>query len=419
MGKKSKKATAEIEINCAFSKLVPIDDLKPNPRNPNQHPERQITVLAYLIAEDGFRHAIVVSNQSGFIVSGHGRFLAAEKIGMPTVPVDFQDYDSPEQEIAIMLSDNIIAELSEFDDPMAGELLMELENANYDLALTALEEDEISRILDEITIGTSREKEDVIPELPVKPRSKAGDLWLLGKHRILCGDATNTEDVEQLMNGKKANMTFTDPPYNVDYGVSKNPRHKIRKIHGDKQTGLGWNSFNQRLARIIREICKGDIYLWGASGPDGMKQRLYFVEMGLHWSATIIWKKQQLILSPAKYQRIYEPCLYGWFNKSSFIGGRKEIEVWEIDRPHDSKLHPTMKPVALCEIGIANSSRRLGIVWDGFLGSGSTLIACEILDRICYGMEIEPGYIDVTVKRWENYTGKKAILGKRKRKKRS
>jgi len=153
MGKKSKrKNAAEIDINCVFSKLVPIDELKPNPRNPNQHPERQITVLAYLIAEDGFRHPIVVSNQSGLIVSGHGRYLAAIKIGMPTVPVDFQDYDSTERETAILMSDNIVAELAEFDVPMAGQLLSELKAADYDLGLTALDEDEINRILDSIEI---------------------------------------------------------------------------------------------------------------------------------------------------------------------------------------------------------------------------------------------------------------------------
>lgn len=158
MGKKAKRAkrkkknTAEIEIKCAFRKMVPVGELKPNPRNPNLHPERQITVLAYLIAEDGFRHAIVVSNQSGFIVSGHGRLLAAKKIGMPVVPVDFQDYDSTERETAILMSDNIIAELAEFDVPMAGQLLSELKAADYDLGLTALDEDEIKRILDSIEI---------------------------------------------------------------------------------------------------------------------------------------------------------------------------------------------------------------------------------------------------------------------------
>ena len=205
-------------------------------------------------------------------------------------------------------------------------------------------------------------------------------------------------------------MVFTDPPYNVAYGDSKNPRHKIREVTGDRQTDPEWVLFNQRLAVVMRERCSADVYVWGASGPDGMRQRLEFVDAGAHWSATIIWKKQQLVLSPANYQRMYEPCFYGWFGKSGFVGDRKQTEVWEFDRPHDSELHPTMKPVALCAYGIQNSSPVGGIVFDPFLGSGSTLIAAEQTGRRCFGMEIEAGYCDVIVRRWQDLTGGKAVL---------
>jgi DNA modification methylase len=211
------------------------------------------------------------------------------------------------------------------------------------------------------------------------------------------------------MDGQKADMVFTDPPYNVDYGVSKNPRHKIRSIHQDNQTPKEWESFNEKIINNIKGVVdEGDIYVWGASGEDGMRQRLWFIDNDFHWSATIIWKKQQLVLSPAKYQRMYEPCLYGWFNKSSFVADRKQTEVWEIDRPLNSKLHPTMKPIDLCTYGIKNSSKVSSKVLDLFLGSGSTLIACEKTNRKCYGMEIDPHYCDVIVERWENFTGKKA-----------
>jgi len=249
--------------------------------------------------------------------------------------------------------------------------------------------------------------EDEIPEV-TKAITKKGDLWILGEHRVLCGDATKKEDVERLMDGEKADMVFTDPPYNVDYGASKNPRHKIPNLVNDKQTSSQWVDFNNKLADIFKSYCLGDFYMWGAPGYEGMKARCIMIEGGLHWSATIVWKKQQLVLSPAKFQRMYEPCLYGWFNKSSFVGNRKNTEVWEIDRPLNSKLHPTMKPVELCAKGITLSSNEDNVVMDVFLGSGSTLIACEKTNRKCYGMEIDPHYCDVIVKRWEEYTGKKA-----------
>jgi len=210
-----------------------------------------------------------------------------------------------------------------------------------------------------------------------------------------------------LMLDEKADMVFTDPPYNVDYGSSKN--YKIKSIRQDNQTDDEWKEFNTSMIENIKQYSKGDVYIWGASGPDGMLQRLLFIEKGLHWSATIIWKKQQLVLSPAKYQRIYEPCLYGWFDTSSFVADRKQTEVWEIDRPHNSKLHPTMKPIELCAKAINNSSQKGMRVLDLFGGSGSTLIACEQTDRQCRMMEIDLVYCQIIINRWQLYTSKKAI----------
>ena len=258
--------------------------------------------------------------------------------------------------------------------------------------------------------------DDAVPEPPKEAITQPGDIWQLGDHRLMCGNSTDNADVALLTNGDKAGMVFTDPPYNCDYGSSKNPRHKIRTIENDKQSPQQWEQFCKALFEMFREYSTGDIYMWGASGPEGMRMRLWLVEMGCHWSATIIWKKQQLVLSPANYQRMYEPCYYGWFEKSSFNNpmgsgnARTETEVWEIDRPLDSKLHPTMKPVELCCRGISNSSKKGDIVLDLFLGSGSTLIACEKLGRKCYGMELDPIYCDVIVERWQEFTGKKAVL---------
>jgi DNA modification methylase len=219
----------------------------------------------------------------------------------------------------------------------------------------------------------------------------------------MCGDATKEEDVIKLMDGQKARMVFTDPPYNVDYGVSKNPRHKIRMIENDKQSPQEWEDFCKKFFLNIQSFNTGDIYIWGASGPEGMKMRLWLSEMGCHWSATIIWKKDQLVLTPANYQRMYEPCFYGWFDKSSFNGDRKQTEVWEISRPKNSKLHPTMKPVELVTKAIVNSSKAEDIVLDLFGGSGSTLIACEKSNRRCFTMELDPKYVDVIRQRYDDY----------------
>jgi len=269
-------------------------------------------------------------------------------------------------------------------------------------------------------VGFTSEELDKIFQLDVEPDAdnvpevretniKIGDMFQLGEHRLLCGDATQRIDVERLMNGQKADMVFTDPPYNVDYGASKNPRHKIRNLVGDKQSTPQWVDFTQKLIENIKLFCKGgDCYIWGAPSPEGMRQRLQFCDNGFHWSATIVWKKNRLVLTPAKYQRLYEPCLYGWFDKSSYCGTRKNVELWEYDRPTSSENHPTMKPILLCEHGIFNSSSREDIVLDLFLGSGSTLIACERLNRKCYGMEIDPVYCQVIIDRWEQYTNQKS-----------
>lgn len=253
--------------------------------------------------------------------------------------------------------------------------------------------------------------EDDVPPAPAVPRTQPGDLIELGNHRLLCGDSTVPENVARLMNGKRSAMVFTDPPYNVNYGKDQknHPGWKHRGIANDNLNASEWELFCKALFTAIKENNDGDIYVWGASGPEGMRMRLWLIEMGCHWSATIIWKKQQLVLSPAKYQRMYEPCFYGWFGTSSFIADRKQVEVWEFDRPRSSEEHPTMKPLDLCANGIGNSSKPKDIVLDFFLGSGSTLIAADKIDRVCYGLEIDPSYCDVIINRYVKHTGNAQI----------
>jgi len=387
-------------------KFIPdcdIKKLKPYKRNPREN-DQAVEAVAKSIEEFGFNSPIIV-NEDYEICVGHTRVKAAIQNKITKVPVIVAPHLVGDKFKGYNIADNQTATIADWNDIGLAEILKELENSEFDMSALGFDGNELEEImagLDEQDLSEGLTDPDDVPEMPDEAETQPGDIWLLGRHRLMCGDATNRNDVEKLMDGNKADMVFTDPPYNVDYGASKNPRHKIRKIINDKQSVDEWESFCKSLYALPKEYNRGDIYLWGASGFDGMKQRLLLVEAGCHWSATIIWKKQQLVLSPANYQRIYEPCFYGWFDKSSFVADRKQVEVWEIDRPLKSDLHPTMKPVELCVEGIRNSSRKDSMVLDLFLSSGSTLIACEQLSRKCYGMEIDPIYCDVIVKRWED-----------------
>lgn len=378
-------------------KYISISDINPYEKNAKKHDKKQVTQVASSIKEFGWAQPLVVDKDKNLII-GHCRLLAAKKLGLTEVPTVQMNNLTPEQVTALRLADNKLNE-SAWDMKLVIEDLKLLSEPM--LELTGFERD---------LIIEPDEKDDQVPEVPETSKSKLGDLYELGNHRVMCGDSTKVDYVEKLMGGKLADMIHTDPPYNVDYGVSKNPKHKIRTIENDKQSSEQWQDFCQALFSIFKIYNKGDVYMWGASSPEGMKMRLWLTESGCHWSATIIWKKDRLVLTPANYQRMYEPCFYGWFGKSTYDGGRKEVEVWEMKRPSDSKLHPTMKPIEVCARAITNSSRERDVVLDLFLGSGSTLIACEKTNRSCYGMEIDPHYCDVIVQRYVDFTGNTDII---------
>jgi DNA modification methylase len=403
-------ASANREITI---QQILIEELRPDPANPRRISDQELEALTRSIQEFGMVDPIIARKEDNTVIGGHQRLLAARRLDYKKVPVVLVDLTA-EQSRLLNLALNKIN--GSFDQELLARLLNDLnEVPTIDLTLSGFGEDELKKILKSLEIRERKERtetfdlEETLKAAQSKPIAQAGDVWLLGDHRLMCGDSTRSEDVERLMGGRKSAMVFTDPPYNVDYGSSKNPRHKIRHVENDKQTDAEWRQFCLSFYDQIKRNNTGDIYMWGASGPEGMKMRLWLTELGCHWSATIIWKKQQLVLSPANYQRIYEPCFYGWFDKSSFHGDRKQVEVWEIDRPLDSKLHPTMKPLPLIERGIQNSSNSDDIVLDLFLGSGSTLIACERTGRICYGIEIDPLYVDIIRMRWEAFTGQKAV----------
>jgi DNA modification methylase len=376
---------------------LPIGKVKVNPDNPRQigNKEFQSLVKSLKDCPSMFEaRPLLVSNRTGenIVLGGNMRLRAAQELKYKEVPVIILPGLTKRQEQEITIKDNGAWGEWDFDA---------LANAWSDLPLKDWGVDiPADWGADQVEPADAEPQIDKAAELNKKWKVKTGDLFIIGDHRLLCGDSTKREDVERVMGGGKSQMVFTDPPYNVDYGANKKrPSWKIRSIENDKQSPEEWERFCRDIFALFKEFNEGDIYMWGASCPEGMKMRLWLTEMGCHWSATIIWKKQQLVLSPANYQRMYEPCFYGWFGKSSFQGSRTEVEVWEIDRPLDSKLHPTMKPIDLCVKGIENSSTHGAVVMDLFLGSGSTMVACQNLSRKCRGIEISPNYCAVILQR--------------------
>lgn len=393
--------------------ITKLTELKEADYNPRSISETAIEGLTASIDEYGDLSGVVFNIRTGNLVSGHQRVkdmlskygdleIKDGEIILPTgeqFKIRYVDWDPIKEKSANVTANNPHIQ-GEFTSGLR--LLIEEIKLNAPETLETLKLDMIK--IPVLKKSVDREQLEIFPEPEENLLSKEGDIFLINnRHRIMCGDSTEKAHVSELMADKKAIMTFMDPPYNVDYGANKNhPSWKIRAIKNDKQTADDWILFNEALAEVTKEFCGGDVYMWGASTYDGMKARCIFIEKGFHWSATIIWKKNRLVLTPAKFQRMYEPCLYGWFEKSSFVGDRKNTEVWEVDRPMRSELHPTMKPIELCERGISLSSSVGDLVLDLFLGSGSTLIASELLDRVCYGMELDPKYVDVILKRFHN-----------------
>lgn len=388
---KAKALANGVEVWCSFEELANVDTLKENPKNPNKHPDSQIELLAKNIKYLGWRHPITVSKRSGFIVAGHGRLMAARKLGLKIVPVDYQDFNSDADEIAVLVADNRLAELSETSEDDLKKILSELDG-EIDIDLTGFSEADVEQLMRDISDNAPLDED--VPGVPENPITRFGDLFEFCEHRLLCGDSTDAEQVRKLMGGDIADMVFTDPPYNVDYGDGE------RKIENDN---LG-NEFPQFLEKVIKnlfEFSKGAIYICMSSSEIDALQST-FRKLGGHWSTFVIWAKDTFTLGRSDYHRQYEPILYGWKDGGShyFCGDRSQGDVWEFPKPKKNDVHPTMKPVELCERAVQNSSKPNDIVLDLFGGSGSTLIACERTKRKCRMMEFEPKYCDVILKRY-------------------
>ena len=390
-------------------RMVAVASLIPYARNARTHSDEQVAQIAASIAEFGFTNPILTDGERG-VIAGHGRLAAARKLELTEVPVIELTHLSAIQKKAYILADNRIAANAGWDDELLGVELTELQDAGFDLELMGFGDEELERLLNGEGDTTGLTEDDAVPDLPVDPVSKTGDVWLLGQHRLLCGDSTVLTDVERVMNGQLADMAFTDPPYNVDYGnnAKDKMRGKDRRIMNDA-LGDGFYQFLYDACVNLLIVTKGACYVCMSSSELHTLQRAW-LEAGGKWSTFVIWAKNTFTLGRADYQRQYEPILYGWKEgtKHFWCGDRDQSDIWNYNKPRVNDLHPTMKPVELVERAIKNSSKTRDIVLDLFGGSGTTLIACEKTNRQARLVELDPKYVDVIVKRWEDYTGLKA-----------
>ena len=389
-----------------------LDRLIPHARNARTHSDAQVAQIAASIAEFGFTNPILAGSD-GVIVAGHGRLAAAQKLGLEVVPVVVLDHLSPTQRRALVIADNRIAENAGWDDAMLRVELAALADENFDLAITGFDADSLAELMagDEPD-AEGQTDDDAVPEVAETTVSRPGDVWMMGQHRLLCGDSTVAQSYDRVMQGEVADMVFTDPPYNVNYANSAKDkmRGKDRAILNDN---LGDGFYDFLLAALTPTIahCRGGIYVAMSSSELDVLQSA-FRAAGGKWSTFIIWAKNTFTLGRADYQRQYEPILYGWKNghEHYWCGARDQSDVWFVNKPVKNDLHPTMKPVELVERALYNSSKTKDIVLDAFGGSGSTMIACEKTGRRARLIELEPKYADVIVKRWQEFTGKKATL---------
>ena len=388
---------------------MPVESLVPYARNPRNN-AAAIDAVKASIAEFGFRQPIVVDEKMVVIV-GHTRLEAAKQLGLKTVPVHVAEGLTPAQAKAYRIMDNRSHENAEWDDEMLRLEFGDLKLDDFDLALTGFVSEELDKLLGAEQVEGLTDPDEA-PEAPAEPVSRLGDLWILGSHRVLCGDATVVTDVERLMDGQLADMAFCDAPYNVDYAnAAKNKTiAKDRRILNDA-LGEGFYQFLYDTCVNLLMVTKGACYMSMSSSELDTLQRA-FKEAGGKWSTFIIWAKNTFTLGRADYQRQYEPILYGWKQGTDhfWCGARDQGDVWFVDKPRVNDLHPTMKPVELIERAITNSSKSRDIVLDLFGGSGTTLIAAERTGRSARLMELDPRYVDVIVRRWQEYAGGTAVL---------
>ena len=384
-------------------KLTKVSGLIPYARNARTHSDDQVKQIAASIREFGFNNPILIRDDLT-VIAGHGRLAAAKVLGLEEVPTISLSHLSPTQVRAYVLADNKLAMNAGWDDEMLALELEELGMEGFDVALTGFDEVEIAGLLADKTEEGLTDEDDV-PDKNEDSVTKTGDVWVLGKHRVMCGDSTMIDNFNKLMSSGTADLLHTDPPYGVDYEGVNNDHLKAESLRNFIKDVLT-NCFISMKEGSNAYVWHPDIHAYefiGAFRDSGFIQAK---------PSTIQWLKSSLVLSQGDYHLINEPCLYGWKEGSGRVRveDRTQTTVWSFDKPKRSKDHPTMKPVELCERAITNSSIPGHVVLDAFAGSGSTLIACEKTGRINRSMELDPKYCDVIVRRWQDFTGKKAVL---------
>lgn len=394
---------------------IGIDKLIPYARNARTHSDEQVAQIAASIREFGFNNPVLIADDNS-IIAGHGRVMAARKLNLSEVPCIRLSHLSETQRKAYILADNKLALNAGWENSLLSVELEELVNSGFDISLTGFTQEEMDALKPvEVTEGLT--DEDETPDVPEEPVTRLGDVWILGRNRLMCGDSTSIEQAEKLMNGVKADMVFTDPPYNVAY-EGRGEKNKLGKIKNDDMSDESFEQFCRDVFATYHAVMKplACIYVCHPDSQTGPKLAFEktFGEI-FKKSSTLIWVKQSAGMGWQDYRAQHEPILYGWkeggSGKHFYCGDRSKTTVWKIGRDAQANyVHPTQKPVALPEEAIKNSSKGEDVVLDLFGGSGSTLIACEKTGRINCSMELDPKYCDVIVKRWQDFTGKKATL---------
>ena len=388
-------------------KTVSSASLIPYARNSRTHSAAQVDKIAASIREFGFLNPIITDGQSG-IVAGHGRVLAAQKLGLDTLPTIDAAHLSEAQRRAYVLADNRLALDAGWDNELLKIELQDLDAAGFDLTLTGFEIDEVAALTLDATDGLT--DPDAVPDAPAVPVTVLGDVWLLGRHRLMCGDSTSIDHMEALTQGQLVDMWLTDPPYNVAYeGKTKD----ALKIQNDSMSNDTFRQFLRDANTAADAVMKPGavFYIWHADS-EGYNFRGACHDVGWQVRQCLIWKKQTLVMGRQDYHWKHEPCLYGWKGGAGHLWAtdRKQTTILEFDRPSRNAEHPTMKPVALFEYQMLNNTKGGDQVLDSFAGSGTTAIACETHGRFARLMELDPKYCDVIITRWQNFTGQMATL---------
>lgn len=377
---------------------VPLDELVPYARNARTHSKEQILQLRASIREFGFLNPCLIDKDYN-VIAGHGRIMAAREEGLTELPCVFAEHLTEAQKRAYIIADNRLAMNAGWDEEMLSVELSELEGADFSIDLLGFTDAELQELLG--TVETEEDNFDLTAALEKASFVNPGDIWTVGRHRLICADATKAEQVERLMDGKKANLILTDPPYAVSYKSSSGL--------SIKNDNLGKEEFYQFLLTAFENMVSvsetgASAYVFHAD-TEGLAFRRAFEEAGFHLSGVCIWAKNSLVLGRSPYQWSHEPILFGWTKKGKhkWYAGRSEKTIWHFDKPRRNENHPTSKPIDLLSYPIQNSSQANSIVLDLFGGSGSTLIACEQTDRVCYMAELDDKYASVILRRYVEF----------------